>query len=434
MKSVADLHVRVIDKGLFLPIARRLAKEVAKVTFWTPWDKAFPTVKDMIGDGFDDVERVNSEWEDKNTVDLWVFADVGFSDMQKELISQGKIVWGARDADALELLRGKFLKSLIPTNLPQPSYEAVVGMEALRKHLRDKEQKWIKISKFRGDWETLHFRDWRQDEAELDARAVRLGPWKEVITYYVFDEIKTDIEDGCDTWCIDGQFPSVVIHGMEAKDKAYLGTFQKYADLPKEVRVVSDEYGPILGGYGYRSFFSTEVRITEDGRSYFIDPTLRAGSPPSQVMTEMIGNYADIIWRGAQGEVVDPEPANKFGVQALLSLPKGRSTWNTIEFPDELDQWVKCGNCMKIAGRLCFPPDPEEPGGPIGWLIGVGDSPQAAIEHLKRNVEELPQGVCCEFSHIADLIKEVDEAESKGMEFTEQVMPEPEIVLKESGS
>lgn len=434
MKDHKDITCIVIDHGIFLPIARRLAREVKKVFYWNPTEKAFPSVKDVIGDGFPDVERVDSIWSVKDQCDLFVVPDIGFADTQSELLSQSKIVWGARYADSIETSRGKFLKALSSTSLPVPKYQKVIGMEALREYLRAREDQWIKISKFRGDWETLHFRDWKQDEIELDERSCKLGPWKEVIPFYVFENIETENEDGVDSWCIDGQFPSIIIHGMEAKDKSYIGTFQKWEDVPEEVRCVGDEFGPILAGYGYRSFFSSEVRITEDGESYFIDPTCRAGSPPSQVMTEMIGNYAEIIWHGAQGEVVDPVPEYKFGVQAIVCVFGGRQNWKTVQIPQEIDQWFKAGFCSMIDDKYCFPPDPDEHGGNIGWLVGVGQTAQEAIDHLKENAEMLPCGVTCEFHSIADLLKEVSEAEKKGMEFSDQTMPGPEAILEKETS
>lgn len=431
MKSLSEVHFRVVDKGIFLPIARRLAREAKQVTYWTPHEKAFPTLRDAIGDGFGDISRVESMWDGKDEVDCWVFPDVGFAAEQRELISQGKIVWGARDGDTLEVLRGKFLSVLMQTPLPVPPYQKIVGMSALHDHLRDKRDKWIKISRYRGDWETLHFRNWDQDELELDARAVKLGPWKDFLSFYVFDDIDTEIEDGCDSYCIDGAFPSTVIHGMEAKDKAFIGAFQKFADLPEELRRVNEVFGPILKEYGYRSFFSTEVRITPEGESYLIDPTCRAGSPPSQVQCEMIQNYGEIIWRGAHGELVEPIPAAMFGVQALLSA-KGdpRSTWRVIELSDELDQWVKCGFCCKLENRLCFMPEYEATANEVGWLIGIGDTIEKAIAHLKSNMDLLPCGICCEFASLGDLLKEIHTAEDAGMEVTKQTVPEPEIVLK----
>lgn len=429
MKDIAEVHFRVIEKGIFLPIARRLAREARKVSYWTPWETAFPTVKGCIGDGLPDVERVYSPWKDKDDVDCWVFPDIGFAPMQEELLMQGKIVWGARDADSIELSRGKFLDVLSHTKLPMPPHKVLVGYSALKRHLIDQKDKYIKVSKFRGDWETMHWRDWDEDELELDARACKLGPFKEEMSFYVFDKIDTKIEDGCDSWCIDGAYPSLVIHGMEAKDKAYIGTFQKFSELPEEVRRVNDEFGPILAEYGYRSFFSTEVRITEEGESYFIDPTMRAGSPPSQVMCEMIENFPEIIWKGAQGECIDPVPAAKFGVQALVCIKGDRTSWKAMEIPPQLDQWLKCGFYMEINGRMCFPPMQETTGNDIGWLLGIGDTAKEAIDHLKSNNEMLPDDVTCEFWAIADLLKEVDEAEKHGMEWTDQPVPSPEVVL-----
>lgn len=432
MKPISEVSFRVIDKGIFLPIARKLGIG-SKVTYWTPHETAFPKLKDQIGDGFSEIERVESPWTDAGSVDCWVFPDVGFSDLQAELLRQGKLVWGPRRGCQLEVMRGKFIDALMQTDLPVPKYKKIVGMTELRDFLKDKEDKFIKISKYRGDWETLHFKNWAESECELDRRTVVLGPWKELMPFYVFDNIETEIEDGCDTWCIDGQFPSIVIHGMEAKDKAYIGAFQKYADLPEEVRRVHEAFGPILGSYDYRSFFSSEVRITKDGESYFIDPTCRAGSPPCQVMCEMIGNLPEIIWGGAQGEIVEPEPQFKFGIQAIVCVSGDpRKSWRTLELPSELSSWFKPGISCKIANRICFPPDPDTTDKDVGWMLGVGDSIDEAIMHLKQNAETIEPDAHVNIAAVSDLLKEVQQAEQAGMEFTDQTVPEPASVLKDT--
>ena len=59
-----------------------------------------------------------------------------------------------------------------------PVYEEVLGLTNLRLFLEDKEDKYIKIDRFRGDWETLHWTNWRAMEGALDNYAVRLGPLK----------------------------------------------------------------------------------------------------------------------------------------------------------------------------------------------------------------------------------------------------------------
>lgn len=428
---IKDLHFRVCDKGLFLPIARRLARDAGHVSYWTPCDTLYPSVLDSIGDGFDDIDRVDCFLEDWEKVDCFVFPDVGFAGLQEMLAGMGKPVWGSGCGDQLEISRGLFLDTLKQTGLPVPKYEKIKGLSNLRAHLAGVEDRWIKVSKFRGDWETFHWIDRATSENQLDRKAIRLGPFREHITFFVFEPIEAEIEDGVDSWNIDGQFPEVIVHGMESKDKAFVGTFQRFADLPEEVRKVSEAFAPVLAEHHYRSFFSTEIRITADGRPYFIDPTCRAGSPPSQCMAEMIANYTDIIWGGANGQLVEPEDAAKFGVQALVSIKGHSDCWRYLKVDDELDRWLKCGHCVRDGDYLAIRPLPEPDESDVGWLVGIGDTIAEAIRHLKHNVELLPECATCEFESLADLLSEVQEAEEMGMEFTSQPVPDPETILKD---
>lgn len=428
--KISELHFRVADNGLFLPVALRLAREAGKVSYWSPCGRSFPVVTDLIGEGFPEIERVNCCFEDLESVDCFVFPDVGMSGLQEMVEAHGIPAWGPRLGDELEINRGLFLKELNNTDLPIPVYEKAKGLSELREMLRDRKDVWVKISRFRGNWETFHWRSWAEDENTLDEKAAKLGPFRERIVFYVFDPIEADIEDGCDSWCIDGQFPSLIVHGVEAKDKAFIGTFQKFDDLPEEVRKVSEEFAPILGERGYRGFFSTEVRITPEGESYFIDPTCRAGSPPSQCMTEMIGNYAEIIWGGANGDLVEPEPAAKFGVQALCNFKRKPDAWAYVNLGYELGRWAKSANCMMDGDVRCLPPDTER-NECQDWLVGIGDTMGEAIRHLKHNAGLLPDGASCEYSSLSELLSQIGEAEDKGMEFTEQELPPPEIALKD---
>lgn len=432
MKDISELHFRVCDHGLFLPIARRLARDAGLVSYWTPHEMAFPSVKNFIGDGFPDIQRVESPWVELEEVDCFVFPDIGFPHLESALKAAGLPVWGAGYGERFEVSRSSFLRALAEAKLPIPPHHIVEGITQLKEYLHDKTDLWVKISRFRGDCETFQWRSAADDENRLNELSVKLGPFREQMLFFVFQPINTKNEDGVDTWCIDGAYPELVIHGMESKDKAYLGTWQKYADLPSELRSVNDAFAPLLARCDYRSFFSTEVRITPEGESYFIDPTCRAGSPPSQVMAEMIGNYAEIIWGGANGKLVEPEDAAKFGVQGLICVGGDRRDWRSLKVTDELDRWVKCPRAIWNDGRLWFPPDLDADGKDIGWLVGIGDRPEEAIRHLQHNSELLPDGATCEYSALADLIRQVNEAEASGMPFTDAPMPEPEIVIQES--
>jgi len=427
MKPVSDVVALVVDTGIFVHVARRLARDFKKTYYWTPWELAFPRLKDsVIGDGYPDIITPESIEAVKDECDLFVFPDIGYADLQMELIGRGKAVWGCRHADELEALRGKFLDVLKTTNLPVPKFKKIKGITNLKVFLMDKENQFIKVSTYRGDFETFHFRSLDEDEGVLDSWAVKLGPMKELMSFFVFEPIETEIEDGIDSWCIDGRFPETIIHGVECKDSAYIGTFQKMSEAPEEITVINKEFGPVLARYGYRGAFSTEGRITKDKETFFIDPTCRFPSPPSQCMMEMIGNFGEVVWEGANGNIVEPEQKYKFGAQAIFKVD--RDEWGVFNIPQELDPWVKISFSCKINGKICVPPDPqgvEE----IGWVVGCGDTMEESIEHLRANVEEMPDGCHVQFSSIADLLKEIHTAQEAGMKFTEDAVPEPQSVI-----
>lgn len=422
MKQTKDVIAAVVDLGLFIHVARRLARDVAKVYYCPVWETDFPHLHDgILGEGYPELEWAESVWDVADKCDLIVFPDIGFSGLQIELERQGKAVWGCRNADGLEARRGFFLETLKQTGLPMPTYKRITGLTNLRLLLADETDKYIKVSTWRGDFETFHFRSIAEDGIFLDRWATTLGPLKETFTFFVLDSIDAVEEDGCDTWCIDGKWPKNVIHCLENKDKSALATFCRFDQLPDPVRLVNERFGPVLAKYGYRSFFSTEVRVTENGEGFFIDPTCRAPSPPSQVVCEMIENYGEVIWHGANGIIVEPEPVARFGVQSIFHVD--RHDWEIFKILEEIEQFVKIGFSCMIDGNICVPPDPdgvEE----IGWALGIGDSAHEAISHLKENVSRMPEGVTVNVDSLAELLITASEND-----FTPDKLPKPDVVL-----
>ena len=249
---------------------------------------------------------------------------------------------------------------------------------------------------------------------------------KELITYYVFTPIKTDIEDGTDSYCVNSKWPSRCIHGMERKDKAYLCAIQDMDKVHHRVREVNDAFGPMLGSeFGMRGNFSTEVRMTED-KAYFIDPTIRWGSPPSQVQVDMIGNWPEIIWHGANGELVEPEEAEKgkiIGAQLRIMGDKEKEEWATLLLPDEVKPHVKSSFSCQINGVRRIAPNLMENW--MGWLTATGETIEEVIDLLKERKELLPDGLDCDITPLANLLAEAAEAEVKGVSMTQQQLPEP---------
>lgn len=417
--SDTDRKILVVDHGQFPYIAQRLSREL-NVAYYSPDERAMPLLREgSIGDGFPEVKRVRGIWDKR--VNTYCFPDIGFESEQKMLDSMAYACWGAQSGDRLEWDRGYFLKTLAQVGLEVPPHRVLYGMAALKSYLQGAQDKWIKVSKWRGDWETLHWRSWAEDEIELISRELRLGPLKEHITFYVFDELDIAVEDGVDTWCIYGNWPKTVIHGMEKKDKFFIATFTDYDKLPKEMRQVNEAIGPVLARHQYRGAFSTEVCITPDKTPYFTDATCRFGSPPSQLQMEMIGNWGEIVWEGARGNLVEPVIEHQFGIQGVVELCADASEWAVLDLPKELRQWVKCSFCGELDGKIVFPP---MEGVLRAWLLGVGDSIQDAIAHFKDNAEMLPDGAHCSMEGLDDLLEEVKTAENMGMEFTTEPVPE----------
>lgn len=433
MKEVSQLHIRVIDSpgGLFLPVAERFARDAKLVEYWTPaWEQKPRARTDSIGYQYNGVERIPCPFENKRDVDLWCFPDIDFGGFQMDLIEQGFTVWGGRNGDQLENSRGLFLKTLKKVGLSVPKFKAITGISPLIEYLKDNEDKYIKVSKHRGDWETMHFRSWKLDKNEVYARAVRLGPLGDLKTFYVFDPIDTIIEDGLDSFCIDGQWPQNCIHAMEKKNEGLLATTALFSEIPEGLRSINEAFSDELRRYGYRGDFSTEVRITEDGEHFFIDPTCRKASPVSQVQTELWENYTEYHWAGANGEIVEPKPTAQFGCQVLLKSTGNPLNWVEFELPEQLQQWVKCSNAMIVNGKVCIPPMDNDHGADVGWLCATGDSIRDCVATMKDYIKELPDGITADPYALADLIKEVEESEKQGLEFTDQPVPEPEIVVQ----
>ncbi len=197
MKEISEVTACVFDHGLFTSVAHRLAKACKRVLYHTPAECAFTTLEQhIIGDGHADIERCGDIWKVKDEVDLWVFPDIQHSGLQLELERQGFAVWGSRNGDSLEINRQKFNRVLEEVGLPVPKFVVIKGLTALREHLRDQTDKYIKVSKYRGTFETQHWRDYDLDSGTLDTPAVALGPAQDLLPFLVVDSIDAPVEVG----------------------------------------------------------------------------------------------------------------------------------------------------------------------------------------------------------------------------------------------
>lgn len=235
---------------------------------------------------------------------------------------------------------------------------------------------------------------------------------------------------GCDSYFVNGQWPSKVILGYEKKGESYFATWKERSEMPPAIWKPSEAMTELLASYNYCNFVSTEVRVKGD-QSYLLDPCLRCPSPAGEEELELYGNFSEIVYRGAQGELVEPEMTAKFCGEAVISYCGDRDGWKSIVVPEEVRRWVKLYACAYEDGAYHFPPaqDPEA----IGCIVGLADTPQGVLDRLKEIRDALKESdVDIHIEPIASLFDEIEEAEKTGIPFTEQKMPEPADVLDET--
>lgn len=435
MKQVEEVTACVVDYGTFLSVAEKLAETMQRVYYHSPFQTEYQDVRNCVkGGGLDLVQRLD-EFLDPDvldTIDLFVFPDIGFGGLQRHLRSIGKAVWGHMGADELELFRAKFLDVLDEVGLPKVHSEKIKGLTALAAYLKENEKKWVKINRFRGNMETWHHRSYPYSERKLDSLAVTFGGAKDQVVFIVQDEIESDMECGYDGWCVDGEFPESSFQGYEAKNELYLGSVISQADLPDEIKDVNRAMAPILKGYGYRCWWATEIRV-KDGVPYFIDPTPRMAGQTEEHQIETCTNFADVIWSGANGDLVKPQFKWKFAAEATLHYDLESDDdavseeWKILDVPTEVAKWVKLYSYCKIDGLYHMPLEGTDE---VGVVLGVGDSTEGALENLQDHLEALKElPVHANVAGFASLLKSIEEAEKEGITFGGKI-PKPESIVK----
>jgi len=385
-----DLHnksVLVFDFGLFIEIARTLAKSFGKVYYFCPWQSAFPSTNIYsVGIGVEDIIKVDSFWDYVDEVDLIAFFDVYCGDMQVYLESQGKRVFGGRRGEEMELDRVAMKEMMKEKGLLVNDYEVIIGMDNLKKYLKGVKDKYVKISRFRASFETFRHDNYNLSEPKLEEIEHLMGAYKNICEFIVEDALDDCVEIGLDCYTADGKFPSKTLCGCEIKDIGYYGNVKDYNDIPKEITDFDKKMASTLKSYGYRGFYSTEMRVTRKHESYMIDACERAASPPSELYGLMYRNLAEIIWECSGGNIIDPVTEHKYGMEVLIHSEWADKNWQSVEFDPKFRENIKFRNLAVIGGKYYCAPQyvglPE-----IGAIVAEGDTPEEAIEKIKEIAE-----------------------------------------------
>lgn len=397
-----DLKSKTIlcyDNGLFFEFCLKLCDYYKEVIYYIPWKSEYPmAAKPFIGtewnngkraDGFDGKNfiKVENYFDYVEKCDIAFFPDCYDGDLLELLKRMGVPTFGSGYAEELELERWKAVSILKGAGIDTPDTKKIVGIDKLREHLKTVDNKWIKISKYRGEFETFHHENYLLSERWLDHKDYALGSLKNVIDFLVSEHIECVVEEGVDTYCVNGELPDVMVQGSELKDEAYAVKLTKTKDLSEGNKEVNKRFSKLLQSYGTTGFFSTEVRTTKDNKHYFFDPCMRNGLPANDTFQELFTNLGEIIWEGAHGNLIEPEYDNEYALEVLISSGWVGGNHQTVYFPKKYRDNIKLVNCVKIDGNYQILKTSESM--TIGSLITTGNS----LEECKKEIEKIAKSI-----------------------------------------
>lgn len=381
--------VMVLDNGLFVEIAKTLSKSFKRVLYYCRWEGAFPKSNQyVIGQGIEGIERVHNIFEYIDEVDLFVCPDIYDGQLQLHLESLGKLVFGGRMGEEMELFRHTMKEHMKKLGLYVTPYKIVTGVDDLIEYLKEHPNVYVKQNVTRGDFETFHAKNYLLIEPVIEELSHKLGAIRHTKQFIVEDAYDDAVETGMDCYCIDGQYPSKTLAGVEIKDCGYVGKFVDYDKLPECITDFNDKMADTMKDFGYKGFFSTEIRVSEKLPPYMVDMCSRAGSPPNELYQLMYLNLAEIIWYGAKGIMIDPVVEHKYGVEALIHSAWSDMNWQAISFPKKYRDNIKLRNACVVNGRYYCAPQSS---GLVemGAVVATGNTLKEAIEHATKIAETI---------------------------------------------
>lgn len=430
MPDYSKMTACVRDFGLYVSLARTLAPSFGRMLYSTPYIRQFALINEkVIGDGYPEIETVRSFDKIEDQVDIFIYPDVQFGEEQERLRRKGKLVFGGGTSDELELNRQLFRKTLKKIGLNVVPAEIVVGMTNLRLYLMEHEDVFVKIDRWRGTMETWHSESYELSRAYLDDLASALGPLQDKVPFIVEEPID-GVEIGYDGYSILGQFPKKGMIAYEVKDAGMIGTIKPYDSFPDSVKEVNSAFAPLLKKRNHRGLNSTEIRVQKDGEFFFTDPCQRAASPGNEIYQAAFSNLAEIIVEGAKGICIDPVETHEFGVCATIHSGWAEKHWLAVQFPDDIDPFVKLRNSAFIDGMNWIVPHEEYEMPQVGCVVGLGDTLLEAIQHCQENADQIKKNddITIRLDALANAIDVIKEGQDAGVWFTDEKLPTREEI------
>ena len=386
--DLSDKTAIVYDRGgLHLYWAEKLGEKFKKVMYYLADSDAYPTSqKHTIGMGIAKVTRVHDFWKHVDDADLVVFPDCYDGEMQHWLRSKGYRVFGSGRAEQLEIDKIMFMEKLKELGLPAAKTHIAHGIKELREYLTENDNSTLFLKNLhRGDFESKKFTSMSQIRPWIDDLVKRVGTASDTLEVLIQHKVDATAEIGYDGYCVDGEYTSNCVVGYEIKDVCFAGKI--FPETPKLLADINEAFAPSQRELGGRGNLSTEVRVTEAGEPYYIDPTQRSPSPPGEALCEIYENWAEMVYIIAGGEVPLPKPVAPFLAELVLTSEWYDQHELHVKFPKKFKQHVKLKNHTVRDGEIyCVP---NQNGAYFGAVVGWGSTMNEAIDKVKEVAESI---------------------------------------------
>lgn len=441
--DLSEKKVLVFDMGLFPEMAASLKNNrngFGTVWYYTPWQSDFPSaIMQNIGRDFKGLTRIQEFFEYVPKADVIVFFDTYCGDLATFLRKQGYSVWGAGEAEEMEIDRWKMrtMQKELGLNTQQTSLiTSVDDLEIYFQGIKNKIKEemgvsdehsekllWDRISKkydnfsekyyfgeskrlkdewmngakdkfvkfpLRGTQETFSAPDYDSSLSKFNSLSEQLAHRenaKEV--QFLIEEKMKGSEPGWDGIQINGDPLSTTMYGFERKGSGYIGKILPYDELPEPMLdlnaamlgLIKDKYTPSA------SFMSNEFILDDKRRTWLIDPCIRNPAPTgSAIFSEAYLNLPEIIWNGAHGFTTIPEMIDaRYCAGVCFDSSWAEDHELEVEVDKGMEQWIKFRKAYEHEGKTFA----SKGFSSICSAIGFGDTPEEAIKQVKERANSV---------------------------------------------
>ena len=419
--------VLIIDNGEYTGFAERLAQEV-DVAYFSPWARAYPYMRNVFpGFGLPNVTRVNDPFSfiERQRPDLVCIPDLFQNDLDQFCRHRGIPTFSSGEGNQLETDREFLNEFLHKAGLPAIPSESIAGIDALKEYLQDPKHEncFVKLSTFRGDFNTFHHKRWESTSVIVGDLAHELGPLGPYAAFLIQQPIEDAVELSIEGIFVDGALLSPFLLGYEIKDAGEVAAFQwDRTALPPSVQGILQALSRYFAEVRYRNFFAIEIRLTKD-EAFLLDVACRIPIPPGASLARSILNLADVLGSGGEGRISELDVGDtKIITEVELNSPWTIGDFLQVHCPPEYRERLSLRHHCQVGDDLwCIPRIITKPElDAFGAAFGLGKSIDSAGKECSEVTESIDAyQMYCTSDFQDKAIKQIAEGRKVGVDFPE---------------